>query len=55
MLVFVAIAYGPFGLIAVPMAACVGQAVSLVVIVTAIFVDVSKPKNLSNHAERSDR
>ena len=39
MLIFVSLAWGPWGLPSIPVAACLGQAFSMVVIVAAIWLD----------------
>jgi len=42
MLLFIAMFYRQFGLVSVPMSACFGQAFSMLVIVAALLLDVSK-------------
>ena len=46
MLVFVWFTYESFGLISIPMAACVGQAISMAIITIAVIRDILEQQKL---------
>lgn len=46
MLLFAALTFGSFGLLSIPMAACVGQALALVVVVAGVLLNVDEERSV---------